>query len=67
MQNGQVVTYASRQLKTHEMNYPTNDLELAAVGFPLWLLFVPLFSSYKYIQGKSGLSKSAPDRQVFKN
>jgi hypothetical protein len=31
MQGGRVVAYASRQLKTHEQNYPTHDLELAAV------------------------------------
>ena len=30
MQNRQVVAYASRQLKVHEKNYPTHDLELAA-------------------------------------
>ena len=30
MQDGQVVAYASRQLKVHEENYPTHDLELAA-------------------------------------
>ncbi|XP_050896305.1 uncharacterized mitochondrial protein AtMg00860-like [Lathyrus oleraceus] len=35
MQNGQVVAYASRQLKPHEENYPTHDLELAAVVFAL--------------------------------
>ena len=35
MQNGQVVAYASRQLKVHEKNYPTHDLELAAVVFAL--------------------------------
>lgn len=28
MQNGQVVAYASRQMKIHEMNYPKHDLEL---------------------------------------
>ncbi|CAH9124286.1 unnamed protein product [Cuscuta epithymum] len=37
MQNGKVVAYASRQLKTHEVNYPTHDLELAAVIFALKL------------------------------
>ncbi|CAA0833174.1 Uncharacterized mitochondrial protein AtMg00860, partial [Striga hermonthica] len=31
MQQGKVVAYASRQLKPHEVNYPTHDLELAAV------------------------------------
>ena len=31
MQDGHVVAYASRQLKPHENNYPTHDLELAAV------------------------------------
>jgi len=35
MQNCQVVAYASRQLKVHEKNYPTHDLELAAVVFVL--------------------------------
>src|SRR3954467_8865831 len=37
MQNQQVVAYASRQLKVHERNYPTHDLELAAVVFVLKL------------------------------
>jgi hypothetical protein len=31
MQEGKVVAYSSRQLKIHEKNYPTHDLELAAV------------------------------------
>jgi hypothetical protein len=31
MQEGQVVCLASRQLRKHEENYPTHDLELAAV------------------------------------
>ncbi|KAK1618870.1 hypothetical protein QYE76_024387 [Lolium multiflorum] len=31
MQDGKVVCYASRQLKQHERNYPTHDLELASV------------------------------------
>jgi ribonuclease HI len=31
MQDGKVVSYASHQLRKHEENYPTHDLELAAV------------------------------------
>ena len=33
--NGRVVAYASRQLKKHEQNYPTHDLEMATVVFSL--------------------------------
>ena len=35
MQEGKVVSYASRQLKPHEKNYPTHDLELAAIVLAL--------------------------------
>ena len=35
MRKGRVVVYASRQLKSHEQNSPTYDLELAAVVFAL--------------------------------
>ena len=35
MQDGKVVAYASKQLKPHEQNYPTHDLELTAVVFAL--------------------------------
>ena len=35
MQEGKVVAYASRQLKSHEKNYPTHDLELAPIIFAL--------------------------------
>ena len=34
-QNGKVIAYASRQLRPHEKNYPTHDLELAAIVFAL--------------------------------
>ena len=33
MQEGKVVAYDSRQLKPHEKNYPSHDLELAAIFF----------------------------------
>ena len=35
MQHGKVLAYASRQLKPYERNYPTHDLELAAMVFAL--------------------------------
>ena len=35
MQDGKVVACVSRQLKPHEKNYPTHDLELAVVVFAL--------------------------------
>ena len=31
MQDGRVVSYVSRQLKPHKLNYATHDLELAAI------------------------------------
>ena len=57
MQNYKVITYASRQLKKHEQNYPTHDLELAAVVFALriwrhYLYGVPcrIFTDHKSLQ-----------------
>ena len=35
MQSGRVVAYGSRQLKNHERNYPTHDMELAIIVFTL--------------------------------
>ena len=35
MQSKRVVAYGSCQLKNHEQNYPTHDMELAAVVFTL--------------------------------
>ena len=42
MQIGRVVAYGSRQLKNHEQNYPTHDMELTAVVFTLkiWLHYL---------------------------
>ncbi|KAL4388441.1 hypothetical protein GQ457_09G016770 [Hibiscus cannabinus] len=38
MQGDNVVAYALRQLKPHELNYPTHDLELVAIvfAFKIW-------------------------------
>jgi hypothetical protein len=42
MQDQKVIAYGSRQLKPHEVNYPTHDLELAALVFALkqWRQFL---------------------------
>jgi hypothetical protein len=42
MQDRKVIAYGSRQLRPHEVNYPTHDLELAAVVFALkgWRYFL---------------------------
>jgi hypothetical protein len=57
MQHGKVIAYASRQLKTHEINYPVHDLELAAVVFALrvWRHFlygsrVQIFTDHKSLR-----------------
>jgi hypothetical protein len=42
MQEGHVIAYASRQLRKQELNYPTNDLELAAVvhALKIWRHYI---------------------------
>ncbi|EOY00314.1 CCHC-type integrase, putative [Theobroma cacao] len=46
MQNGKVIAYASRQLKRHEQNYLTHDLEMATIMFALKIL-------HHYLYGES--------------
>ena len=57
MQHGRVITYSSRQLKVHEKNYPTDDLELASIVFALKIwrhylygVHVDVFSDHKSLQ-----------------
>ena len=57
MQNDRVIAYASRQLKKHEENYPTHDLELAAVVFAqkIWRHYLygvscRIFTDHKSLQ-----------------
>lgn len=38
MQHGRVIAYALRQLRKHEKNYSTHDLELASVVYALKIL-----------------------------
>ncbi|GJY90443.1 putative reverse transcriptase domain-containing protein [Tanacetum coccineum] len=55
MQRGKVIAYASRQLKIHEENYTTHDLELGAVVFALkiWRHYLYGTKSVIYMDHKS--------------
>ncbi|GJX34557.1 putative reverse transcriptase domain-containing protein [Tanacetum coccineum] len=55
MQRGKVIAYASRQLKIHEKNYTTHDLELGAVLFALkiWRHYLYETKSVIYTDHKS--------------
>ncbi|GJW07964.1 putative reverse transcriptase domain-containing protein [Tanacetum coccineum] len=55
MQRGKVIAYASRQLKTHEKNHTTHDLELGAVVFALkiWRHYLYGIKSVIYTDHKS--------------
>nr|XP_009797932.1 PREDICTED: uncharacterized protein LOC104244242 [Nicotiana sylvestris] len=55
--HGKVIAYALRQLKAHEKNYPTHDLELAAMVFALKIwrhylygVHVNIFTDHKSLQ-----------------
>ena len=57
MQHGKVISYASRQLRPHEKNYPTHDLELATVIFALKIwrhylygVHVDIYTDHKSLQ-----------------
>jgi ribonuclease HI len=57
MQDGRVIAYASRQLRKHEANYPTHDLELAAVvhALKIWRHYllgnkVHIFTDHKSLR-----------------
>ncbi|KAM2307855.1 hypothetical protein ACFX1S_030150 [Malus domestica] len=57
IEHNKVIAYASRQLKNHERNYPTHDLELAAIVFALkiWRHYLygekcKIFTDHKSLQ-----------------
>ncbi|GJT42684.1 putative reverse transcriptase domain-containing protein [Tanacetum coccineum] len=55
MQRGKVIAYASRQLRIHEKNYTTHDLELGAIVFALktWRHYLYGTESVIYTDPKS--------------
>ncbi|TYK04737.1 ty3-gypsy retrotransposon protein [Cucumis melo var. makuwa] len=57
MQQGKVVAYAYCQLKSHELNYPTHDFELAVVVFALKIW-------RHYLCGKANVVANALSRKI---
>jgi hypothetical protein len=55
MQEGRVIAYASRQLKRHEANYPTHDIEVAAVvhALKIWRHYLLGNTCHIYTDHKS--------------
>ncbi|WVZ98035.1 hypothetical protein U9M48_043518 [Paspalum notatum var. saurae] len=55
MREGRVIAYASRQLRKHEANYPTHDLELAAIvhALKIWRHYLLGNTCHIYTDHKS--------------
>ena len=66
MQEGKVVAYASRQLKPHENNYPTHDLELAAIVFALKIWRHYLYEEKCFIYTDHKSLKYLPSQRELK-
>ncbi|WMV19152.1 hypothetical protein MTR67_012537, partial [Solanum verrucosum] len=67
MQDKNVIAYASRQLKLHERNYPTHDLELAADLNLRQQIWTELLKDYdvtiQYHPGKANVMADALSRK----
>ncbi|KAL4272573.1 hypothetical protein GQ457_13G015750 [Hibiscus cannabinus] len=61
MQGDNFVAYASRQLKPHELNYPTHDLELVAIVFApkIWRHY------FSQVVLQFGFSQSPHEHSLF--
>src|SRR5438105_843546 len=55
MQDGRVIAYASPQLRKHELNYPTHDLELAVIvhALKIWRHYLLGSECHIYTDHKS--------------
>ncbi|GJX33675.1 putative reverse transcriptase domain-containing protein [Tanacetum coccineum] len=68
MQNEKVIAYASRQLKIHEKNYTTHDLELGAVVFALKIWRHYLYGTklgFSYNNSYHASIKAAPFEAIY--
>nr|GEX07050.1 putative reverse transcriptase domain-containing protein [Tanacetum cinerariifolium] len=65
MQREKVIVYASRQLKIHEKNYTTHDLELGLVVFALniWRHYLDYNCEIRYHPGKANVAADALSRK----
>ncbi|KAA3466363.1 gag-pol polyprotein [Gossypium australe] len=69
-QEGKVIAYASRQLRPHEVNYPTHDLELAGKELNLrqhrWIELLKDYDcSIEYHPGKANVVANVLSRKVI--
>ena len=60
MQSGRIMAYGSRQLKNHEQNYRTHDLELEIIVFAL-----KIWCHYLYDEHFKVFSDHKSPRYIF--
>nr|GFD10312.1 hypothetical protein [Tanacetum cinerariifolium] len=69
MQREKVISYASRQLKIHEKNYITHDLELGAVVFTLkiWRHYLQILNAQTEVRKPENIKKEVVGGMLVEN